>query len=664
MQGQHCSFCAVALRISCLISPGLRCVQPRSFPSALQYPVQERVAPRYYSIIKHPMCFTDMRRKLANDEYTTSRAFVADFELIINNARTYNTKQTKCHKCAVQLQRNVNKILKQHELDLRKAFQTLRPADIAVHLGFGPQAAESVAPQQALPPPHLQFQQQQQQRHSAAAARTTTSIPGVETSELTSERATGSIPPSPSRQSGAAPGITPHADVAVHVKFEPGLPGGSGTGAAPMSAYPSTAPPPPPLPPAPREPICPYISDNEDGEKQTQRPRAAAVQHLLPIEQVLLQLRVPVVHQPWPHLPHPPAAATTAAGAAAVQGMQAQPAAAPMLLLSPPPAQQQQQPPACSSIPDSAQGQPSEVAPGPASSQPATAAATAAAAAIPARAAEAAGPSAGEAGAGEAAQSAPQPAGPAGAAGAQSAAAGGSARKRAPPTTPSFEPSGRTAEWKAERRGIEWQCHWLEYRLRELAAQEHRIRQQLAGGTGGAEAQSGPAPGLFAAAGGSSAPIAAEVERQKAALAAAAARFTQGRPGVEAARGGSGAQGAATAAAQPAPTHQPLASTQLFVMRAGRAAVQAAAPPPSQQLPPRVGTEQANQAALPLPELPGAGAVQQLQPELPAALVPGAVYGGLELLEQQLAGLKRSLQVRGVWWVRVGDPCACTPCCL
>jgi hypothetical protein len=91
------------------------------------HPVDERGAPKYYSIIKSPMSFSVMQQKLDAGAYTSWRAFVADFELIVTNARTYNTNKTRCYKCAQTLQRNINRILGQHELDIRKAFTALFP---------------------------------------------------------------------------------------------------------------------------------------------------------------------------------------------------------------------------------------------------------------------------------------------------------------------------------------------------------------------------------------------------------------------------------------------------------------------------------------------------------------------------------------------------------
>ncbi|KAL6759259.1 Bromodomain-containing protein, partial [Haematococcus lacustris] len=82
-----------------------------------KWPVDERVAPGYYAVIKHPICFSNIRQKLAAGAYTSWRSFLADFELIVQNARTFNTSKTRCFKCAVVLQRNLNKILKPAELD-------------------------------------------------------------------------------------------------------------------------------------------------------------------------------------------------------------------------------------------------------------------------------------------------------------------------------------------------------------------------------------------------------------------------------------------------------------------------------------------------------------------------------------------------------------------
>lgn len=53
-------------------------------------PVEEEYAPRYYSVITHPMDLQRMEDKLDNGEYLTFNDFKADFQLIVDNCRQYN----------------------------------------------------------------------------------------------------------------------------------------------------------------------------------------------------------------------------------------------------------------------------------------------------------------------------------------------------------------------------------------------------------------------------------------------------------------------------------------------------------------------------------------------------------------------------------------------
>ena len=44
----------------------------------------------YYTIIKHPMDMSKIKKKLENHEYTCSQECIDDFRLIFNNCITYN----------------------------------------------------------------------------------------------------------------------------------------------------------------------------------------------------------------------------------------------------------------------------------------------------------------------------------------------------------------------------------------------------------------------------------------------------------------------------------------------------------------------------------------------------------------------------------------------
>lgn len=53
-------------------------------------PVNEKYAPKYYSVIAKPMDLQTMEDKLDNGEYASLQQFKADFQLIVDNCRQYN----------------------------------------------------------------------------------------------------------------------------------------------------------------------------------------------------------------------------------------------------------------------------------------------------------------------------------------------------------------------------------------------------------------------------------------------------------------------------------------------------------------------------------------------------------------------------------------------
>ena len=57
----------------------------------------------YSQIIKQPMDFLTMRNKLNNGDYNKLEIFQKDFELMCDNAMTYNTQDTIYYKTAKKL---------------------------------------------------------------------------------------------------------------------------------------------------------------------------------------------------------------------------------------------------------------------------------------------------------------------------------------------------------------------------------------------------------------------------------------------------------------------------------------------------------------------------------------------------------------------------------
>ncbi|XP_039171293.1 uncharacterized protein LOC104450249 [Eucalyptus grandis] len=63
-------------------------------------PVDPEELPDYHDMIKHPMDFSTVRKKLANGSYSTLEQFEGDVFLICSNAMQYNTPDTIYHKQA------------------------------------------------------------------------------------------------------------------------------------------------------------------------------------------------------------------------------------------------------------------------------------------------------------------------------------------------------------------------------------------------------------------------------------------------------------------------------------------------------------------------------------------------------------------------------------
>ncbi|KAI8991201.1 hypothetical protein BDF20DRAFT_843260 [Mycotypha africana] len=76
-------------------------IQKRDAYGFFLEPVDPKYVPDYLKIIKHPMDFSTMRKKIENGEYGDSvDGFRLDFKLIITNAKTYNAVDTIYWKSA------------------------------------------------------------------------------------------------------------------------------------------------------------------------------------------------------------------------------------------------------------------------------------------------------------------------------------------------------------------------------------------------------------------------------------------------------------------------------------------------------------------------------------------------------------------------------------
>ncbi|XP_037049291.1 uncharacterized protein LOC119083644 isoform X3 [Bradysia coprophila] len=77
-------------------------------------PVEEDIAPRYYSIIRRPMDLLKMEEKLDNGEYQTFNDFRNDFKLIVNNCRLYNGQNNEYTEMVNNLQLAFEKSTKKY----------------------------------------------------------------------------------------------------------------------------------------------------------------------------------------------------------------------------------------------------------------------------------------------------------------------------------------------------------------------------------------------------------------------------------------------------------------------------------------------------------------------------------------------------------------------
>ncbi|XP_058830193.1 protein split ends-like isoform X2 [Topomyia yanbarensis] len=77
-------------------------------------PVEEDIAPRYYSIIRRPMDLQKMEEKLDNGEYLSFADFRNDFRLIVNNCRLYNGQANEYTEMVNNLQLAFEKATKKY----------------------------------------------------------------------------------------------------------------------------------------------------------------------------------------------------------------------------------------------------------------------------------------------------------------------------------------------------------------------------------------------------------------------------------------------------------------------------------------------------------------------------------------------------------------------
>ena len=71
-------------------------------------PVTEAIAPGYFDIIKYPMDFSTIFKKLDENQYTTPFQFCEDVWLVFNNTWTFNKKSQKVYKAGSKVKYPLN----------------------------------------------------------------------------------------------------------------------------------------------------------------------------------------------------------------------------------------------------------------------------------------------------------------------------------------------------------------------------------------------------------------------------------------------------------------------------------------------------------------------------------------------------------------------------
>ncbi|XP_049875879.1 uncharacterized protein LOC126373689 [Pectinophora gossypiella] len=85
----------------------------------IQHDMDIKVAPRFYEVVKYPMCLHDISTKLKNSSYTEYEQVVQDFRRIFNNVRLYLKSYPD-----ITMKKNVNKISSEFEKLLNEEFQS------------------------------------------------------------------------------------------------------------------------------------------------------------------------------------------------------------------------------------------------------------------------------------------------------------------------------------------------------------------------------------------------------------------------------------------------------------------------------------------------------------------------------------------------------------
>ncbi|KAG1932306.1 bromodomain-containing protein 9 isoform X1 [Pimephales promelas] len=115
-----------------LLEHFLRLLQRKDPHGFFSFPVTDAIAPGYSMIIKHPMDFSTMKDKIAENEYKTITEFKADFKLMCDNAMVYNRPETVYYKAAKKLLHTGFKMMsKERLLALKRSMSFMQDMDFS-----------------------------------------------------------------------------------------------------------------------------------------------------------------------------------------------------------------------------------------------------------------------------------------------------------------------------------------------------------------------------------------------------------------------------------------------------------------------------------------------------------------------------------------------------
>jgi hypothetical protein len=89
------------------MTPILRQMYDHEEGAWFRQPVTEAIAPGYFDIIKYPMDFSTIFKKLDENQYATPYQFSEDIWLVFNNTWLFNKKTQKVYKAGLKVNQSI-----------------------------------------------------------------------------------------------------------------------------------------------------------------------------------------------------------------------------------------------------------------------------------------------------------------------------------------------------------------------------------------------------------------------------------------------------------------------------------------------------------------------------------------------------------------------------